>query len=118
MCIGLGYTQLTLTWASAKMTKMTNPAHPGELIREEVLPAFGLNIAQAAEALGVARPGFNNMVNGHRALSHEMALKVEAAFGVSAEMLIAMQTNHDLAQARAHAAEITAGVKRLFPIAA
>lgn len=100
------------------MPKMIAPAHPGELIREEILPAFGLNVAQAAEALGVARPGFNNMINGHRALSHEMALKVEAAFGVSAEMLIAMQTNFDLAQARTHAAEITAGVKRLEPIAA
>lgn len=93
--------------------KMISPAHPGELIREEILPAFGLNVAQAAEALGVARPGFNNMINGHRALSHEMALKIEAAFGVDAEMLVNLQTNYDLAQARAHAAEITAGVRRL-----
>lgn len=100
------------------MSKMTNPAHPGELIRDEILPAFGLNVAQAAEALGVARPGFNNMLNGHRALSHEMAIKIEAAFGVDAEMLVNLQTNFDLAEARSHAADITAGVKRLEPIAA
>ena len=100
------------------MTKMASPAHPGELIREEILPAFGLNVAQAAEVLGVARPGFNNMINGHRALSHEMALKIEAAFGVDAEMLVAMQTNFDLAEARARGADITKGVKRLEPIAA
>ncbi|MNI90878.1 hypothetical protein D3C73_1484610 [compost metagenome] len=58
------------------------------------------------------------MINGHRALSHEMALKIEAAFGVDAEMLVNLQTNYDLAQARAHAAEITAGVKRREPVAA
>lgn len=98
--------------------KMTAPAHPGEMIRDEILPAFGLNVVRAAEVLNTARPGFNNMLNGHRALSHEMALKIEAAFGVSAEMLIRMQSNFDLAQARAQADAITAGVKRLEPIAA
>lgn len=100
------------------MTKMISPAHPGELIRDEILPAFGLNVVQAADALKVARPGFNNMLNGHRALSHEMALKIEAAFGVDAEMLVSMQTNYDLAEARAKAKAITAGVRRLEPLAA
>jgi len=42
-----------------------------------------------------------------------MALKIEAAFGVSAEMLTTAQNNFDLAQARARAPTITAGIKRL-----
>lgn len=110
--------RIQTTWANrferemAKMTKMTNPAHPGEIVRDEVLPGFGVSIAQAAEILKTARPGFNNMLNGKRALSHEMALKIEVAFGVSAEMLTNAQNEYDLAHARAHAATFTAGIER------
>lgn len=99
------------------MSKMKNPAHPGELIRDDILPTYGLNVVQAAEALNVARPGFNNMLNGHRALSHEMAVKIEAAFGVDAEMLLTMQSNYELALVRARP-EVLANVRRLEPIAA
>ncbi len=100
------------------MTKLAFPAHPGEIVREDVLPAFGLSIVEAAEALNVARPGFNNMLNGKRALTHEMALKLEAAFGVSAELLTNIQNEYDLAQARAHASQIVAGIRKREPIAA
>lgn len=100
------------------MTKMNAPAHPGEIIRDHILPAFGLTIVDAAEALNVARPGFNNMLNGKRALTHEMALKIEAAFGVSAEMLTRAQNEYDLAEARAHRREIVAGIRKFEPLAA
>ena len=100
------------------MTRMTAPAHPGVMIREEILPAFGLTIVSLAEALGVARPGLNNMLNGHRALSPEMALKIEALTGVSAELMTNMQNNYDLAKARLHAEEIVAGIQKREPIAA
>ncbi|MCG2662787.1 MULTISPECIES: HigA family addiction module antitoxin [Brevundimonas] len=100
------------------MTKMTAPTHPGEIIRDHILPAFGLTIVSAAEALGVARPGFNTMLNGKRALTHEMALKIEALTGVSAEMLTNAQNEYDLAEARARKREIVAGIKKLQPIAA
>ncbi|WP_339932496.1 HigA family addiction module antitoxin [uncultured Brevundimonas sp.] len=95
------------------MPKLPFPAHPGEIIRDEILPAFGLNIVQAADVLKVARPGLNNVLNGKRALSHEMALKIEAAFGVSAEMLTTAQNNFDLARARSRAPNIVAGIERL-----
>lgn len=95
------------------MSKLPFPAHPGEIVRDEILPAFGLSIVQAAEVLKVARPGLNNVMNGKRALSHEMALKIEAAFGVSAEMLTTAQNNFDLARARAQAPVIVAGIERL-----
>lgn len=91
---------------------MRDPAHPGEIIRDEILPNFGLTISKAVDILGVSRPGFNNMLNGHRALTPEMALKIEAAFGVSASILMNAQTNYDLAQARLKSDEITAGIER------
>lgn len=100
------------------MSKLAFPAHPGEIVRDEILPAFGLSIVDAAEALKVARPGFNNMLNGKRALSHEMALKIEAAFGVSAEMLTNAQNEYDLAHARAQAEDITRGIVKRAPLAA
>ncbi|WP_312083877.1 HigA family addiction module antitoxin [Brevundimonas sp.] len=101
-----------------QMVKLAYPAHPGELIRDEVLPDFGLNIVGAADVLKVARPNLNNVLNGHRALTHEMALKIEAAFGVDAELLTKMQNSYDLARARANAGEIVAGIEKREPIAA
>ncbi|RZJ04522.1 MAG: addiction module antidote protein, HigA family [Brevundimonas sp.] len=101
-----------------QVAKLAFPAHPGEIIRDEVLPAFGLSIVEVADALNVARPGFNNMLNGKRALTHEMALKIEAAFGVSAEMLTVAQNEYDLARARSRAREITAGIRKRAPFAA
>lgn len=83
------------------MTHITiNPAHPGEIIKEDVLPHFGLSISEAAERLQVARPNFSNVLNGKTALSAELALKLEAVFGVSADLLTNIQGKWDLAQAR------------------
>ncbi len=100
------------------MVKLVSPAHPGEIVRADILPAFGLSVVEAAEVLKVARPGFNTMLNGKRALTHEMALKLEAAFGVSAELLTSAQNEYDLAQARARAPQIVAGIRKRVPTAA
>lgn len=99
------------------MADVLSPVHPGDIIREDVLPHFGISILRAAEILHVARPNLNHVLNGKRTLSHELALKLEAAFGVSADLLTAMQNDYDLAQARAHAGEITAGIHRVFEAA-
>jgi addiction module HigA family antidote len=99
------------------MAKMTAPVHPGEIVRDHVLPNFGVNIVRAAEILKTARPGLNLVLNGKRSLSYELALKIEAAFGVSADMLMTAQTNFDMAAARAKAGEITAGIERVRAVA-
>ena len=94
---------------------MKNPPHPGELLREDVVKALGLTTAEAARALGVSRSNLALLLGGRIDLSPEMALKLEVAFGLEAEMLMAMQTDHDLARARTRQAEITAKVRRLHP---
>lgn len=86
--------------------RMKNPPHPGEFIRTEILEAHGLNVTDAARVLGVARPTLSNLLNGSAALSGEMALRVEKAFGVRMETLLRMQTSYDIALARARASAV------------
>ena len=62
-------------------TKMHNPPHPGLTIRDDVLPALGLNVMQVAEQLGVSRVAFSRMINARAAISPAMALRIEAWLG-------------------------------------
>jgi addiction module HigA family antidote len=94
---------------------MRSPPHPGVLIREDVLEPHGLSVTAAAAVLGVSRTNLSLLLNERIDLSPEMALKLEAAFGIEADMLMGMQTDHNMAQARARQAEITAAVRRFEP---
>lgn len=76
--------------------------HPGEFLEQAYLEPLELSIADAAKALGVTRQTLSALVHGHRAVSTEMALKLEAAFGRSAESWLNMQRTFDLNHARAH----------------
>jgi len=67
------------------------PPHPGEFIRDEILNELKLSISGAAEALGVPRAALSGFVNGRAALSPEMALRIEKAFGVDMGMLLRLQ---------------------------
>jgi addiction module HigA family antidote len=82
------------------------PPHPGAFIRDEILDELGLNVSRAAEVLGVRRATLSDLVNGKTALSPEMALRVEKAFGVDMEMLLRMQAWHDAVEMRRRAGEI------------
>jgi addiction module HigA family antidote len=77
---------------------MHNPAHPGEVLRE-YLPE-GLAIREAAKRLGVTRQALSALLNGRAGIRAEMALRLEAALGTSAEMWIEMQAGYDLWRAR------------------
>ncbi len=82
------------------MLTMKNPAHPGELARENI-EELGLSVAEAAKGLGVTRQQLHNVIVGKSAVSPEMALRFEKAFGGGADMWLRMQAAYDLAQARA-----------------
>ena len=60
------------------MARMFNPPHPGLTLRDDVLPALGLNVTQAAQQLGVSRVALSRVLNGRAAISPEMALRIEA----------------------------------------
>lgn len=86
------------------------PPHPGQFIRDEVLEELDLTISQAAGILGVRRATLSDLINGRAALSAEMALRIEKAFGIDMEALMRMQTWYDIDTMRQRAHEIN--VKR------
>jgi addiction module HigA family antidote len=58
------------------------PPHPGAFIRDEILDELGLTVSEAATAVEVRRATLSDLINGNAALSAEMALRIEKAFGV------------------------------------
>ena len=95
---------------------MHSPPHPGALIREDVLKPRGLTVTEAAKILGVSRSNLSLLLNERIDLSPEMALRLEAAFDIEADMLVGMQTDCSMARARARQAEIVAKVRRAEPV--
>lgn len=93
---------------------MKNPSHPGELVKAN-LEELGMSIADAAKVLGVTRQQLYNVVNGKSAVSPEMAIRFEMAFGGSADLWLRLQAAYDLAQARKHIQDINISpVARLY----
>ena len=82
------------------MMRMARPAHPGQFIRMEVIKPLGLSVTQAAKVLGVSRPALSALLNGRAALSPDMALRIEKAFGPKMDTLLRMQTAYEVAKAR------------------
>ncbi|MGH6831024.1 MAG: HigA family addiction module antitoxin [Methylocella sp.] len=82
------------------MVRMARPSHPGPFIRREVIVPLGLSVTEAAGLLGVTRPALSALLNGRAALSPEMALRIEKAFGPKMDTLLRMQTAYEIAKAR------------------
>ncbi len=74
----------------AKKEDGEGPAHPGPHVRQNVIPE-GMTVTKAAELLGVGRPALSNFLNGKAALSPELALRLERAFGADRNALLDMQ---------------------------
>jgi addiction module HigA family antidote len=89
---------------------MKNPVHPGKLV-EANLEELGLSVAEAAKAMKVTRQQLYNVMRGKCAVSPDMALRLEMAFGGGAAMWLGMQSAYDLAQARKEQGKIT--IRRL-----
>ncbi len=82
---------------------MKAPPHPGLSVRLDCLEPVGLSVTEAARALGVTRQALNNVVNGKAGISPDMAIRLDKAFGGTAEAWLALQTAYDLAGARKRA---------------
>jgi addiction module HigA family antidote len=82
---------------------MFNPPHPGLTLRDDVLPALGLTVTEAAKQLDVSRVALSRLLNGRAAISPEMALRIEAWLGKErggdARLWLEQQSAYDLWQA-------------------
>lgn len=78
--------------------RMHNPPHPGQILSELWLEPPELSITNAADGLDIARKTLSEIVNGRAAISPEMPLRLEIAFGKSAESWLAHQAAFDLLQ--------------------
>ena len=93
--------------------RLKNPPHPGGFVRSEIVEPMELSVTAAAKALGITRAALSAFLNEHSALSPDMALRIEKAFGVSMDTLMRMQNSYDIAQARKREGEID--VARFVP---
>jgi addiction module HigA family antidote len=79
------------------MTRMSNPPHPGEVLADTVLRQDGgITVTEFAKRLGVSRVALSRVVNSRAAVSAELAIRLAAALGGSAETWLNMQVAYDL----------------------
>lgn len=79
-----------------KHSRMHNPAHPGEVLRELYLNPLGISVTKAAEALGCTRKHLSSIVNARAPVTPDMALRLAAALGTEPELWVNMQAQYDL----------------------
>ena len=75
------------------------PVHPGELLKEE-LEYRGISQRKFSAHIGFCYSVFNEILNCKRPVSTELAILIEAALGIEADMLVRMQTSYDMQVAR------------------
>ena len=92
---------------------MKNPPHPGDLIRTGIIEELGLTVKKAAEILKVRRATLSDLLHGKAALTPDMALRIEKAFGPDMDHLLHMQLAYDVARTRERAGRLA--IKRYVP---
>lgn len=76
--------------------RQVSPTHPGEMLKEDFMPDYGLNTTSMATALGVSRQTINEILRERRAISPAMALRLSRLFGNSPEFWLNAQHARDL----------------------
>ena len=91
------------------------PVHPGEIIREDILPSVGLSVTAAAKTLGVSRQMLHDILAERKPMSAIMCLKVSRLFGSSPELWMRLQASYDLKKA-AQNKNVMKRVARIVPV--
>ena len=99
----------------AEQRRTITPTHPGEMLREDFMPDYGLSVADLANALKVSRQSINDLLNERRAVSPAMALRLSRYFGNSPEFWLNVQRAVDVWEAgKRHKSELA----KIDPISA
>ena len=93
--------------------RKVRPTHPGEMLREDFLPDYGLTVTRFAKALGVSRQTVNELLRERRAVSPSMALCLSRLFGTSPEFWLNAQRAVDLWDATK---SIKKKIERIIPL--
>jgi addiction module HigA family antidote len=92
------------------------PIHPGEILKEDILPSVGLSVTAAAKALGVSRQMLHDILSERKPLSAVMCLKLSRLFGSSPEGWMRLQATNDLKMAEQDK-KVMGRVVRVMPLA-
>jgi addiction module HigA family antidote len=95
--------------------RQVRPTHPGEMLREDFMPDYGLSVSGIAKALGVSRQTVNELLRERRAVSPEMALRLARLFGNTPEFWLNAQRAVDLWEATRTA---RSKIERISPLRA
>ena len=96
-----------------KRVRKVRPLHPGEILREDFLPDYGLTVSSFAKAIGVSRQTVNELLRERRAVSPEMALRLSRLFGNTADFWLNAQRAVDLWEAGRRAKK---AIERISPL--
>ena len=91
------------------------PVHPGEILKEDILPSVGLSVTAAAKALGVSRQMLHDILSERKPLSAAMCLKVSRLLGGSPEVWMRLQAAYDLKMAEKDK-KVMERVARIMPL--
>jgi len=98
-----------------KQVREIPPTHPGEMLREDFMPDYGLTTAALADAIGVSRQTINEILRERRTITPAMALRLSRLFGNTPEFWLNAQQAYDLWHAqKSHQRDI----KRIKPLSA
>lgn len=96
---------------AAKRTLNRCPTHPGELLREDILPTLAISKSAVAEALGISRQHLYDILNEKKPVSAEVAVRLGKAFGNGSCIWLRMQSAYD--EWHAHRTVDTSKVRKL-----
>lgn len=82
------------------MERKMKKIHPGQILHMELVEGRNLTINKIAELLGTTRANFSNIINGHAAISPNIALRLKKVFGGSLNHFLNLQKSYDLAIAK------------------
>lgn len=103
------------SFAMKTIVKTVRPVHPGEMLREDFLPDYGMTASAFAAALGVSRQTVNELLNERRAVTPVMALSLSRLFGNTPQFWLNAQAAVDLWDARRRS---KAKLSRIRPLTA
>lgn len=100
-----------MTHYRARRDPNREPTHPGEIVREDVLPALGMGVTEAAKAMKVSRQTLHRVLSGKSTVTPEMALRLGKFCGNGPGIWLRMQETHDLWHAKRAIASDLAKIK-------